>query len=100
MKKLENEKLIITKKSSGLIFIYFNPRNWHTNQSEYKRVQGKTAFDCDKYISIYPPGYENPIKVEDEPHPDTGKITDTIIHEDEWYTKQEGLPIVFNRIFQ
>lgn len=94
MNKLENEKLIIEKTRDNLILVYFNPKNWRKNKKQ------QSVFDCDKYISILPPGHEESIEISDKPHPDTGKITDTIIHEDNFHAKKEGLPIVFGRIFQ
>lgn len=91
-KDIQNEKLIVSKSQNNLIIVYLNPKNWRKND------EGQRVFDCDKFISIFP--RKNTIIVEDEPNPKTGKITDTIRHEDDFYTKKEGLPIVFNRIFK
>lgn len=86
-RRFENEPVIIDhSKKSDLIFMYFNPRNF---QESELRKQNLT-FDCDKYIVANPPWMENTkVAIRSDPHPKTGKITDTIAFPDDWYTLEE-----------
>jgi len=80
--KFKDSKIIVAHDRDDLVRIYFNPKNFRENNN-------KLVFDCDYYITIMPEWVENRAKIDDTPHPDTGKITDTIIHPEDWFTYSE-----------
>lgn len=82
---LKKENVIVAYDYHKLIRIYINPKDFRKNTKD------QWTFACDKYITVMPPNWDFEVEIHDDPHPDTGEIRDTIIHEDDWYTLK-GVP--------
>lgn len=79
MKKLQNKDIIISHDSSDLIGIYIKPSNFR------KDNKNRWIFDCKKIILVMPKRYKkSPPKIMASEN-----LTETIVHEDEWYTYNE-----------
>lgn len=83
--KFEGKPAIVSQKTTeDLIRVYFDPHNFRKNK------KGHWVFDCSKYIAALPTWVGGrKIEVSDDPHPDTGKITDSIVNEQNWYSINE-----------
>lgn len=80
MKRLEGAEAIVAHDKDDFLRVYFEPQNF---RKERKNVRWQ--FDCTAYLSIMP-SWITGRKVE---FVEEDKITETIIHEEYWYTFDE-----------